>query len=58
MSNSEPYFLDDRVIIPDDVKKMSKEQLKQEIARLEKETRQNKPQFSVMKALRSQKFCS
>lgn len=42
MSNSEPYFLDDRVIIPDDVKKMSREQLEQEIARLEKEAKKNK----------------
>lgn len=38
----EPYVLDDRVIIPDNIKKMSKEQIQQEIARLENEIRTKK----------------
>jgi ribosomal protein L29 len=33
----EPYFLDDRVIIPEDIQKMSERELEQEIERLEKE---------------------
>lgn len=33
----EPYILDDRVIIPEYIQKMSKEELKREIARLEEE---------------------
>lgn len=31
------YFVDDRVIIPDDIKKMSKEQLQETIKMLEEE---------------------
>lgn len=42
MNKSEPYFLNDKVIIPDDVKKMSKEQLRQEIIRLEKEAKEKR----------------
>lgn len=42
MKKNEPYFLDDRCIIPDDIKKMSREQRRAEIVRLEKEARQNK----------------
>jgi hypothetical protein len=42
MSKLEPYFLDDRVIIPDDIKAMSKEQLRKEIEKAEKEIRQKK----------------
>lgn len=38
----EEYFADDRVIIPDYVKKMSKEELEQEIARLEKEVKEKR----------------
>jgi biopolymer transport protein ExbB/TolQ len=33
----EPYFLDDRVIISEDIQKMSERELEQEIERLEKE---------------------
>ncbi len=40
MNKAEPYFLNDKLIISDDVKKMSKEQLRQEIMRLEKETKE------------------
>lgn len=36
------YFEDDRIIIPDDIKQMPKEQLEKEIARLEEEARENK----------------
>lgn len=35
----EPYLLDDRVIIPEDIQKMSKEELKTEIAKLEEKER-------------------
>lgn len=38
----EEYFADDRCIIPDEVKKMSKEELDAEIERLEKEAREKK----------------
>lgn len=41
MSKKE-YFIDDRVIIPDDIKKMSKEELDQEIAKLETQARAEK----------------
>ena len=33
------YVIDDRVIIPDDIKKMTKEELDKEISRLEAEAR-------------------
>ena len=39
MSKKE-YFIDDRVIIPDYIKKMSLDELDREIARLEDEIRQ------------------
>ena len=42
MSTTEPYILDDRVIIPEYIKKMSKEELDAEIARLEKEEQEKK----------------
>lgn len=42
MKKLEPYFLDDRCIIPDEVKKMSKEELDAEIERLEKEEQEKK----------------
>ncbi|MDO5398258.1 MAG: hypothetical protein Q4G33_10035 [bacterium] len=35
-------FLDDRVIIPEDIKRMTKSERKAEIARLEKEARREK----------------
>lgn len=38
----EEYFADDRCIIPDEVKKMSREELDAEIERLEKEAREKK----------------
>lgn len=30
------YFIDDRIIVPDNIKKMTKDELKNEIAKLEK----------------------
>lgn len=39
------YFEDDRVIIPEDIQKMSKEELKTEIAILEEEIRKEKEQM-------------
>lgn len=36
------YIVDDRIIIPEDVKRMSKEELDREIARLEEEQRKKK----------------
>ena len=41
MSEKE-YFIDDRVVIPEDIKKMSKEELDREIARLEEEGRKER----------------
>lgn len=38
----EEYFADDRCIIPDDIKRMSKEELEAEIAKLEAEIRERK----------------
>lgn len=38
----EPYLLDDRVIIPDSINNMSKEQIEREIARIEDEIRTKK----------------
>lgn len=35
-------FLDDNVIIPDDIKNMTKEQLEKEIIKLEKELKKDK----------------
>ena len=37
--NEKKYFIDDRVIIPDDIKKMSKEELQKEIDKFEKEAK-------------------
>jgi len=36
--NEKEYFIDDRVIIPDDIRNMTKEELQLEISRLEAET--------------------
>lgn len=38
----EEYFADDRVIIPEYIRKMSREELEKEIARLEKEVKESK----------------
>ncbi|WP_462283200.1 hypothetical protein [Ruminococcus champanellensis] len=35
--NEKEYFIDDRVIIPDDIRNMTKEELQLEISRLEAE---------------------
>ena len=35
--NEKKYFIDDRVIIPDDIRNMTKEELQLEISRLEAE---------------------
>lgn len=40
----EKFFADDRCIIPEDIKKMSKAELEAEIARIEKEAMENKGQ--------------
>lgn len=42
MSTTEPYFLDDRVVIPEYIKKMTSEERRAEIERLEKEAREKK----------------
>lgn len=39
---TEEYFADDRGIIPEDIKKMSNEELDREIARLEQEIKDKK----------------
>lgn len=41
MSEKE-FFIDDRVIIPEDIKKMSREELDKEIKHLEMEAHRNK----------------
>lgn len=40
--NEKEFFIDDRVIIPEDIKKMSREELDKEIRRLEMEAHRNK----------------
>ena len=40
--NDREYFIDDRVVIPDDIKNMSKEELQQAIEKLEKELNEKK----------------
>lgn len=40
--NEKKYFIDDRVIIPDDIKKMSKEELQKEIDEFEKEAKKKR----------------
>lgn len=40
--NEKKYFIDDRVIIPDDIKKMSKEELQKEIDKFEKEAKKKR----------------
>jgi hypothetical protein len=42
MNKIEPYFLNDSVIIPKNIKEMSQQELEHEIERLEKETAKNK----------------
>ena len=42
MKNIEPYVLDDRVIISDEIQKMTKEERRAEIERLEKESVERK----------------
>jgi hypothetical protein len=42
MNKIEPYFLNDSVIIPKNIKEMSQQELEHEIERLEKETAENK----------------
>lgn len=39
---TEEYVVDDRVVIPDDIKSMTKAELEAEIARLEEEARKEK----------------
>lgn len=42
MADDYKYFIDDRFIISDEVKKMSKEERKREIARMEQEIKEKK----------------
>jgi len=46
----EPFVLDDRVIIPEYIQKMTKEELKAEIARLEKEIQEEKKKKKAEKS--------
>lgn len=41
MDNKE-YFIDDRVVIPEDIKEMTKEELQQAIKKLENELKRKK----------------
>ncbi len=40
--NEKKYFIDDRVVIPDDIKKMSKEELRKEIDKFEKRSKKKR----------------
>lgn len=40
--NEQEYFIDDRVIIPDDIKRMTPEQLQAEIDKFEREAKEKK----------------
>lgn len=42
--NKQEYFIDDRGIVPDDIKQMSQEQLQAEINKFEKELKEKKKQ--------------
>lgn len=44
------YFIDDRVIIPEEIKKMSREQIKAEIAKFEAEAAEKKKEIERKKA--------
>lgn len=47
--NEKEYFIDDRVIIPDDIRNMTKEELQLEISRLEAEAATAKKGFLKVK---------
>jgi hypothetical protein len=42
MNKIEPYFLNDSVVIPKNIKEMPQHELEQEIERMEKEAAENK----------------
>lgn len=44
-------YLDDRVIIPDHIKKMTREELEREIVKLEAEAAEKKRQIEVQKTI-------
>lgn len=46
------YFQDDNVIIPDDIKKMTKEEKRKEIARLEEEAKKSKNSINQSRNLK------
>lgn len=47
MSTTEPYFLDDRVVIPEYIKKMTSEERRAEIERLEKEAKEKNQKLAA-----------
>ncbi len=47
----EEYFADDRCIIPEEIKKMSREELDAEIERMEKEAKRKKEQRQPLAAV-------
>lgn len=49
--DKEKYLIDDRLIIPEDIKNMSPEELEKEIARLEREHKMKKETTSLDKAV-------
>jgi hypothetical protein len=51
MNKIEPYFLDDRVIIPKSIREMPKQELEKEIERLEKEASENKTKNQKLLAM-------
>lgn len=47
------YFQDDNVIIPDDIKNMTKEEKQKEIARLEEESKKRKNSINKSEILKA-----
>ena len=45
------YFIDDRIIIPDEIKRMSKEECRAEITRLEAEAAEKKRNIEKKKTI-------
>ena len=56
MADDYKYFIDDRFIISDEVKKMSKEERKREIARMEQEIKEKKQNAQNQKKYLALKF--
>jgi hypothetical protein len=51
MNKIEPYFLNDNVTIPKNIKEMSQQELEKEIERLEKDATENKTKNQKLVAM-------